>query len=101
MGLEQGTGGRVGVVLPWREQADMTPVADVGGDRSTGLIELHGQAALDQVGGGGQSDGAGADHGDGKVVERGLGRAPCSAAGGGAGSEAVAHALDEDAAVAA
>ena len=34
------------VVLPGREQADVAPIPDTGGDRRPGLIDLYGQAAL-------------------------------------------------------
>ena len=74
MGLEQRAGRRVGVVLPRREQADMAPIADVGADGLAGLVDLHGKAAPDQVGGGGQADGACADDGNGEGFERGHGK---------------------------
>jgi hypothetical protein len=53
------------------------------------------------VGGGRKTDGACADDGYREGIRRGHGRTPWSAAGGGSGSEAVSHTLDEDASVAA
>ena len=78
MGLEQRAGRRVGVVLPRREQADVAPIADVGGDGRAGLVDLHGQAALDQVGGGGQADRACADDGNGEGIRARSWEAPWS-----------------------
>ena len=54
----------VDAVAPRREDADMTPVADVRADRQAGLIDLHRQAASDEMRGGGQTDRAAADHGN-------------------------------------
>ena len=94
MGLEQRAGRRVGVVLPRREQADVAPIADVGGDGRAGLVDLHGQAAPDQVGGSGEADRAGADDGDGEGIQSEVmgGLLGQDAAGDGSGSEAVAQA---------
>jgi hypothetical protein len=79
----------------------VAPIANIGGDGLAGLVDLHGKATLDQVGGGSEADRACADDGNGEDIRRSHWRSPWSAAGGGAGSEAVADALDEDAALAA
>ena len=66
VGLEQPSGGGVDVVAPRREQLDMRPFADAGGDVVADLEHDERDVALVEVGGGGEADRAGPDHGDGK-----------------------------------
>ena len=66
MTLEDRLGRAIDIMLPGREDADMAPIAQVCADGRAGLIELHWQTSLDEMGGGGKPDRTGADHGDGK-----------------------------------
>lgn len=58
---EQLLGGRVDDLAPGREQPDMGPLADGAGRARAGLQDQGFQTAFDEMGGGGQTDGAGAD----------------------------------------
>ena len=67
--LEQALRGRVDEVLPRGEQPDVAPLPHARADRVAGLVDHEVDAALDEVGGGGQADRAGADDRDGQGVE--------------------------------
>ena len=67
-GFEQADGGGVDVVPPRGEQPDVAPLLDGGARGGAGFEDQRFQAAFDQVGRGGQAHGAGADHGNGKVL---------------------------------
>jgi hypothetical protein len=54
----------VDIEAPGREQAYMANRLQMRGRAVTGFEDLHGQATAQQLGGGGQADGAGADHGN-------------------------------------
>ena len=56
----------VDVVSPRREQPDMAPVGAVRRDRRARLVDLHRNAALDEVRRGREADRAGADDGNGR-----------------------------------
>ena len=77
VGGEQTAGGRVDVVAPRREQLDVGPVADAGGDVVADFEHDERDASFVEVGGGGEADRAGADHGDGQCVGF-MGASPCS-----------------------
>ena len=64
-GREQPRHRRVDVEAPRREQLHMAVVQQMGADTAAGFQHHHRQAALDQLGHGGQAHGAGAEHGDG------------------------------------
>ena len=69
MPIEKRRRGRVEAVAPRREDADMAPIAQVRADRVASFIELHRQAARDQMRSRRETDRAAADHGDGKIFE--------------------------------
>ena len=64
---EQGARGRVDIVVPGREDADMAPFEDRGADTAAFFEEGRAQAALDQTRGGGEADRTGSDHRDGEI----------------------------------
>jgi hypothetical protein len=64
-GLEEPAGGGVDVVAPRREQLDVTPVADAGGDVEVDLEDHEREAPLVEVGSAGEAAGAGSDDGNG------------------------------------
>ena len=58
----------VDVETPGREEAHMAPSAHIDRAARVGsFIEFHGDAARDQMGGGGEPDGTGTDDGDREV----------------------------------
>jgi hypothetical protein len=67
--LEQATCRGGHVERPRREQLDVRPLPHRRADRRAGLEDDERQPTLDEPGGGGQPDWAGADHGDRQVVQ--------------------------------
>ncbi len=64
--LEHGSGHRIDVVPPGREDLHVAPRADMGPDRLTSLEDSEGQAPGCKVCSGGQTDRSRADDGDGQ-----------------------------------
>ncbi len=64
---EQASGGGVDVVPPRGEQPHVSPLPDRGGRAVAGFQDRERQAALGEVGGGGEADRSGADDDDGQV----------------------------------
>ncbi len=67
-GFEQLAHGVVDVVLPRREQANVSIVEQVGRDLFVGFQQQEGDAAFDQPGRCGEPDGPGAEHGHGQFT---------------------------------
>ena len=70
MTIEESNRSLIDAIAPRREDADVSPVPQIGADRRPGLIDFHRQAASHEVRGGGQTDRTAADHGDRKRFER-------------------------------
>jgi hypothetical protein len=62
---------RVDVVAPGREQPHVAVVEQAGADRRRGFQDEERDAAVDQLGGRGEADRAGAEHGDRQAFEPG------------------------------
>jgi len=70
--IEERRRGTVNAIAPGREDADMSPVAQVRADHRAGLIDLHRQTARDQMRSRSEADRTASDHGDGKMFEHGV-----------------------------
>jgi hypothetical protein len=71
MTIEKRRRGAVEAVAPGREEANMSPVAQVCTDLRAGLIDFHRQTARDQMRRRSETDRAGPDHGNRKMFESG------------------------------